>query len=81
MTQLEEWQVEEIADTLRIVANMIDAPKRESCMARNVMQCWNWVSDALNDVPIEETSNNGIMYRMKVGQIPHDKNVTCKKED
>ena len=81
MTQLEEWQVKTIEDTLGLVSNMMDAPKRDSCLARHVMLCWNWVSDALNDVPIEETSKNGIMYRMRVGQIPRDKNVRYKKED
>lgn len=34
------------------------------------MQCWNWCVDALNDAPIEQTSNNGIMYRMRTGQFP-----------
>ena len=78
MTQLEEWQVKEIEDTLRLVSNMIDAPKRESCLARQVMQCWNWVHDALNDVSIDETSDNGIMYRMRVGQVPGDNNKRLK---
>lgn len=74
MTPLEEWQVKDIEDTLRLVSNMMDAPKRESCLARKVMVCWNWVTDALNDVPIDETSKNGIMYRMRIGQTPGDSN-------
>ena len=78
MTSLEEWQVKEIEDTLRLVSNMMNAPKRDSCLARQVMICWNWVTDALNNVPIEETSNNGIMYRMRVGQVPGDNNKRIK---
>ena len=74
MTGLEKWQVEEIADTFRLVSNMMDAPKRESCLARHVMLCWNWCYDALHDVSAEETSQNGIMYRMRVGQVPGDDN-------
>jgi len=70
MTQLEEWQIKGIEDTLRLVANRLGSAKRETCLDRMVMQSWNWVADALNDVPIETTSDNGIMYRMKVGQIP-----------
>ena len=35
-----------------------------------IMLSWNWVVDALNDVPIDTTSQNGIMYRKKVGQTP-----------
>ena len=78
MTSLEEWQVKEIEDTLRLVSNMMNAPKRNSCLARKVMTCWNWVTDALNNVPIEETSNNGIMYSMRVGQVPGDNNKRIK---
>lgn len=74
MRPLEEWQVKDIEDTLRLVSNMMDAPKRESCLARKVMVCWNWVTDALNDVQLDETSKNGIMYRMRVGQVPGDNN-------
>ena len=80
MTPLEEWQVKDIEDTLRLVSNMMDAPKRESCLARNVMVCWNWVTDALNDVPIEETSKNGVMYMMRVGQVPGDYNKRINSE-
>lgn len=80
MTPLEEWQVKEIEDTMRLVSNMMNAPKRESCLARKVMTCWNWVTDALNDVPIEETSKNGIMYRMRVGQVPGDDNKRINTE-
>ena len=70
MTQLEEWQVKDIEDTLRLVANQFNSSKRETCLDRMIMQAWNWVTDALNDVPIDVTSENGIMYRMRVGQTP-----------
>ena len=70
MTQLEEWQVKEIEDTLRLVSNQFNSPKRETCLDRMIMQSWNWVVDALNDVPIDTTSENGIMYSMRIGQIP-----------
>ena len=78
MTQLEEWQLEDIEDTLRLVSEMINAPERKSCLARRVMLCWNWVSDALNDIPIDKTSENGIMYRTRIGQIPRDNNKRIK---
>ena len=29
MTQLEEWQLKEIEDTLRLVSNQFNSPKRE----------------------------------------------------
>lgn len=74
MTELKRFQIEEIADTLRLVSNMIGAPKRVTCLDRKVMLCWNWCHDALNDVPSDETSENGIMYRMRVGQVPGDDN-------
>jgi hypothetical protein len=35
-----------------------------------IMESWNWVVDALNDTSIDITSENGIMYRMRVGQVP-----------
>lgn len=74
MTNLEKFQIEEIEDTLRLVSNMMNAPKRETCLARKVMLCWNWCHDALHDVSSDETSDNGVMYRMRVGQIPGDNN-------
>jgi hypothetical protein len=70
MTNLEEWQVETIENTLRLVANHLNSAERASCLCRDIMQCWNWCVDALNDVPIEQTSKNGIMYRMRTGQYP-----------
>ena len=76
MTQLEEWQVKEIEDTLRLVSNQFNSPKRETCLDRMIMQCWNWCYDALHDVDLDTTSDNGIMYRMRVGQVPGDNNLT-----
>lgn len=70
MTQLEEWQVKDIEDTLRLVANKFNSSKRETCLDRMIMQSWNWVVDSLNDVPIDITSKNEIMYYMRVGQTP-----------
>ena len=70
MVQLEEWQIRDIEDTLRLIANQFNSSKRETCLDRMIMLSWNWVVDALNDVHIETTSENGIMYRMRVGQTP-----------
>lgn len=70
MTNLEEWQVVVIEDTLRLIANYFNSQERKTCLCRNIMQCWNWCVDALNNVPIEQTSNNGIIYRMREGQTP-----------
>ena len=70
MTQLEEWQLKDIADALRLAANRLHSSDRKTCLDRMIMHSWNMVVDALNDVPLETTSNNGIMYRMKVGQTP-----------
>lgn len=70
MTQLEEWQVKSIEDTLRLVANHFNSSERETCLDRMVMESWNWVVDALNDVPIDTTIKNWIVYRMRVGQTP-----------
>lgn len=75
MIQLEDWQIDEIENTLRMCSNALDAPKRESCLARQIMLCWNWIWDAKHNVPAEETSKNGIMYRMRVGQVPGDDNM------
>ena len=70
MVQLEEWQVKGIEDTLRLIANHFHSSKRETCLDRMIMQSWNWVVDALNDVPIDITSEKGIIYRLRVGQTP-----------
>ena len=37
------WELKEIANTLRMVANALDSSKRESCLDRNVMRSWNHV--------------------------------------
>lgn len=76
MTQLEEWQVKRMEDTFRLVANYFHSERRETCLDRMIMQAWNWVTDALNDVPIDVTSDNGIMYYMRIGQRPE-----CNKKD
>lgn len=75
MKQLEYWQIDEIEDTLRLCSNVLEAPMRESCLAREIMVCRNWIWDAKHDVPMEETLKNGLMYRMKVGQVPGDGNM------
>ncbi|MCR4849053.1 MAG: hypothetical protein K5920_09435 [Bacteroidales bacterium] len=72
MTPLEKWQVEDMENTLRLVANYMNAKMRDSCLARNVMLAWNWLYDSLNDIPMDVTSKNGVMYRMRVGQTPGD---------
>lgn len=74
MTNLEKYQVEEIEDTLRLVSNMMEAPNRDTCLKRMVMRCWNYVYDALHDVPQEVTSDNGIHYYLGVGQTPYNDN-------
>ena len=72
MTPLEEYQLKYIEDTLRLVSNMIEAPKRDTCLERMVMKCWNWVYDSLHDVPHDITVENGIKYTMEVGQTPYN---------
>jgi len=78
MKNLEKFQIEQIEDTLRLVANALNSYNRESCLDRNVMLCWNWCYDALHDVDPDQTSENGIMYRMRVGQYPGDNNKPLK---
>ena len=73
MTQLEEYQIRDIEDTMRRVSNLLNAPSRETCLKRDIMLCWNWLYDALHDVPSEKTSDRSIDYRMKIGQTPYSK--------
>jgi hypothetical protein len=63
------WELKEIADTLRMVANAFDSPKRESCLDRNVMRSWNHVIDLINGK--ESSLHENIDYYMKVGQTPN----------
>ena len=55
------WELKEIANTLRMVANALDSPKRESCLDRNV--------DIINGK--ESSPHENIDYYMKFGQIPN----------
>lgn len=62
------WELKEIADTLRMVANTLDSPKRKSCLDRNIMRSWNYVVDMING---KKASLKDLMdYYIKVGQIP-----------
>ncbi len=63
------WQLKEIANTLRMVANALDSPKRKSCLDRNVMRSWNNVVDIINGK--ESSLHENMDYYMKVGQIPN----------
>lgn len=63
------WELKEITNTLRMVANALDCPKRESCLARNVMRSWNNVVDIINGK--ESSLHENMDYYMKVGQIPN----------
>lgn len=63
------WELKEIANTFRMVANALDSPKRESCLDRNVMRSWNHIVDIINGK--ESSSHENIDYYMKVGQIPN----------
>lgn len=47
MIKVPLWELKEISDTLRMVANALDSPKRESCLDRNVMRSWNYVVDMI----------------------------------
>lgn len=51
-----EREVKSIKNTLRLCSNMINAPKRDSCLARDIMLCWNIVNDVLNNVDSNITS-------------------------
>lgn len=63
------WVLREMADTLRMVSNAIDSPKRESCLDRNVMRSWNHVINIINEHT--PTIDESIGYHNKVGQVPN----------
>lgn len=63
------WELKEIANTLRMVANALDYPKRESCLDRNVMRSWNNVVDIINGK--ESSLHENMDYYMKVCHIPN----------
>lgn len=69
MIKVPLWELKEIADTLRMVANALDSPKRESCLDRNVMRSWNYVVDMIKGkIP---SAPESIDYYIKVGQVPN----------
>ena len=69
MIKVPLWELKEISDTLRMVANALDSPKRESCLDRNVMRSWNFVVDMIKGkIP---STPESIDYYMKVGQVPN----------
>lgn len=59
----------EIKDTLRLVANTLKSPQRETCLDRKVMRSWNSVSDMINQR--EPTASEALDYYMKKGQMPN----------
>ncbi|KAB4821351.1 hypothetical protein GAG81_26265 [Bacteroides thetaiotaomicron] len=62
------WELKEIANTLRMVANALDSSKRKSCLDRNIMRSWNCLVDLINGK--EASLHENIDYYMKVGQVP-----------
>ena len=62
------WQLKEIANTFRLVANTLNSPKRESCLDRNIMRSWNDVVDIINEHTA--TPSEHLSYYMRSGQIP-----------
>lgn len=67
------WILREMADTLRMVSNALDSPKRESCLDRNVMRSWNHVVDIIKEHT--PTIDESIEYYNKVGQVPNINNL------
>ena len=68
MVNVPLWELKVIANTLRMVANALDSPKRKSCLDRNIMRSWNCVVNMING---KEASLKDLMdYYIKVGQIP-----------
>lgn len=63
------WQLKEIANTLRMIANALDSPKRETCLDRNIMRSWNYVIDMIKERT--PSIDESISYYSKVGQIPN----------
>lgn len=62
------YQLKEIANTLRMVANTLKSPERETCLDRNVMRSWNDVVDIINYH--EPSPSEALSYYMRPGQIP-----------
>lgn len=62
------YQLKDIANTLRMVSNLLSAPKRESCLTRNVMRDWNVVVDLIREH--EPTIQEAMSYYHKRNQTP-----------
>jgi hypothetical protein len=68
IVEVSVWKLREIADTLRLVSNTLESPKRESCLDRKVMTSWNIVVDILNGHT--PSPHESLDYYMKKGQMP-----------
>lgn len=62
------WQLKQFSNTLRMVSNTLNSPKRESCLDRNVMRDWNEMVDMINESEVSQMEH--FKYYMEVGQIP-----------
>lgn len=55
MSKIEEtrtvplWKLKGIEDTLRLVSNTLKSSNRETCLDRNIMRSWNYVSDMIHE--------------------------------
>jgi len=45
--EIYKFQAEEIEDTLRMVANVLESHSRQTCIDRNVMQSWEMIKNVL----------------------------------
>lgn len=63
------WELREISNTLRMVANVLDSPERKTCLDREVMRSWNHVVDRINGHT--PTISERLSYYNKAGQMPN----------
>lgn len=63
------WELMEISNTLRMVANALNSSKRETCLDRDVMRSWNQVVDRIKGH--NASTSERLDYYIKKGQVPN----------
>ena len=68
--EVEQWQLVDIHNTLRLVANTFNCKDRDTCLKRNVMKSYHFITDIINGKPYDPKES--ISNYMSEGKEPDD---------
>lgn len=62
------WRLKDLENTLRMAANIHNAPARDTCFKRNLMRDWHVVTNIINEY--EPSQEESLSYYGTPGLVP-----------